>query len=127
MPVQQTVYNWMFRNPEFMERYTRAREEQAETYADQIVDIADETPTLVPLLDKDGFVIDVKMDSAYLMWQKNRMDARKWTAMKLKPKRYGDKVTHSGDDTNPVVIEQNLNVFGELLKNIELRRQTEKK
>jgi hypothetical protein len=127
MPVQQTVYNWMFRNPEFMERYTRAREEQAETYADQIVDIADETPTLVPLLDKDGNVIDVKMDSAYLMWQKNRMDARKWTAMKLKPKRYGDKVTHAGDDANPVVIEQNLNVFGELLKNIELRRQTEKK
>ena len=127
MPVQQTVYNWMFRNPEFMERYTRAREEQAETHADQIVDIADETPTLVPILDKDGNVIDVKMDSAYLMWQKNRMDARKWTAMKLKPKRYGDKVTHSGDDTNPVVIEQNLNVFGELLKNIELRRQTEKK
>jgi len=127
MPVQQTVYNWMFRNPEFMERYTRAREEQAETYADQIVDIADETPTLVPLLDKDGNVIDVKMDSAYLMWQKNRMDARKWTAMKLKPKRYGDKVTHSGDDSNPVVIEQNLNIFGELLKNIELRRQTEKK
>ena len=127
MPVQQTVYNWMFRNPEFMERYTRAREEQAETHADQIVDIADETPTLVPILDKDGNVIDVKMDSAYLMWQKNRMDARKWTAMKLKPKRYGDKVTHSGDDANPVVIEQNLNVFGELLKNIELRRQTEKK
>jgi hypothetical protein len=32
---------------------------------------------------------------------------------------------HSGSDTNPVVIEHNVDVFGELLKNIKLKRQSE--
>jgi len=30
---------------------------------------------------------------------------------------------HSGSDTNPVVIEHNVNVFGELLKSIKMSRQ----
>jgi hypothetical protein len=72
-----------------------------------------------------GNVIDHRLDSAFLAWQKNRIDARKWTAMKLKPKKYGEKLTHAGDDVNPVIVETNLNVFGELLKNIKLRRQSE--
>jgi hypothetical protein len=126
MPCQQTVYSWIFSRPSFLEKYTRAREEQAETMADEIVAIADETPQTAPVFDKDGNLIDVRMDSAYIQWQKNRVDARKWTASKLRPKKYGDKITHAGDDVNPVVIENNMNVFGELLKNIKLQRQTEK-
>lgn len=31
-----------------------------------------------------------------------------------------------GDDANPVVVEANFNIFGELLKNIELGRQSQK-
>jgi hypothetical protein len=31
----------------------------------------------------------------------------------------------AGDDNKPIVIEHNVNVFGELLKNIKLKRQTE--
>lgn len=126
MPCQQTVYSWVFSRPSFLEKYTRAREEQAETMADEIVAIADETPQTAPVFDKDGNLIDVRMDSAYIQWQKNRIDARKWTASKLRPKKYGDRITHGGDDASPVVIENNMNVFGELLKNIKLQRQTEK-
>lgn len=36
------------------------------------------------------------------------------------------RMEHSGNDSNPVVIEHNLNVFGELLKNIKMQRQLEK-
>jgi len=32
---------------------------------------------------------------------------------------------HVGDDSKPLVIEHNVNVFGELLKNIKLSRQAE--
>jgi len=35
------------------------------------------------------------------------------------------RMEHSGSDTNPVVIEHNVDVFGELLKNIKLKRQSE--
>jgi len=123
MPAQSTVYLWLQRFPEFSEQYTRAREEQAETHADEIVSIADETPETVPVYDKDGNEIDIKLDSAYIQWQRQRIDARKWNAAKQRPKKYGDRITHSGDDQNPLVVENNHNVFGELLKAIKMERQ----
>ena len=125
MPSQALIYQWLYRHPNFLEQYTRAREEQAETHADQIVDIADETPALLEVRDKDGNLVDIKLDSAYIAWQKQRIDSRKWNASKQRPKKYGDRVTHSGDDDSPVVIEHNLNVFGDLLKAIKLQRQSE--
>ena len=36
------------------------------------------------------------------------------------------RMEHSGSDTNPVVIEHNVNVFGELLKSIKMSRQADK-
>ena len=125
MPAQSQIYVWLNRHPEFQEQYTRAREEQAETHADEIVSIADETPETVPVYDKDGELIRIDLSSAYIAWQKQRIDARKWNASKQRPKKYGDKITHSGDDESPVVIENNMNVFGELLKNLKMQRQSE--
>ena len=125
MPAQSTVYIWLLKNAPFAEQYTRAREEQAETHADEIVAIADETPQTTPVFDKEGNQIDIKLDSAYIQWQRQRIDARKWTAAKLRPKKYGDRVVHAGDDDNPMVVEANLGVFGELLKAIKMERQAE--
>jgi len=34
------------------------------------------------------------------------------------------RMEHSGSDTSPVVIEHNIDVFGELLKNIKMKRQS---
>ena len=124
MPSQALIYQWLYRHPDFLEQYTRAREEQAETHADEIVDIADETPALLMVKDKDGNVVDIKLDSAYIAWQKQRIDSRKWNASKQRPKKYGDRVTHGGDDESPVVVEHNLNVFGDLLKALKLQRQS---
>ena len=125
MPAQSTVYDWLQKNKAFSEQYARAREEQADSLADEIIAIADEKPEVIEVRDKEGNIIDHKLDSAFLAWQKNRIDARKWTAMKLKPKKYGDKLVHAGDDDNPVVVENNLNVFGELLKSMKMARQAE--
>ena len=125
MPAQAQVYVWLMKHKDFQEQYTHAREEQAETHADEIVDIADETPETVPVYDKEGNQIDIKLDSAYIQWQRQRIDARKWNASKQRPKKYGDKVVHSGDDVNPVVVENNMNVFGELLKALKQESQEE--
>ena len=35
------------------------------------------------------------------------------------------RLEHTGSDTAPVVIEHNIDVFGELLKNIKLKRQVD--
>ena len=125
MPSHSIIYVWLRNHSDFLDMYTRAREEQAETHADEIVSIADETPELTPVFDKDGNQVDLKLDSAYIQWQRQRIDARKWNAAKQRPRKYGERITHSGDDTSPVVVENNINVFGELLKAIKMQRQAE--
>jgi hypothetical protein len=125
MPSQAQVYVWLNKHKDFAEQYARAREEQADSLADEILAIADEQPEVIEVKDKDGNVIDHKLDSAFLAWQKNRIDARKWTAMKLKPKKYGDRQVLAGDDEAPLVLEHNFSVFGELLEHMKLQRQTE--
>ena len=125
MPGQTTVYGWLFKRPEFAERYTRAREEQADTLADQILTIADETPETVPIRDKEGNVIEIKIDSGYVAWQKQRIEARKWTAAKFRPKRYGDKVAIGGDPDNPIKIENELGIFGDIIDALKMKRQSE--
>lgn len=127
MPAQSTVYEWLLRHPEFAEKYTRAREEQADTLADEIIQIADEQPEVVAVVDKKtGALIEHKLDGAFLQWQKNRIEARKWTAMKLKPRKYGDKLQLGGDAENPLKMEvetQADKMMAALLQSIELKRQ----
>ena len=80
MPSLASIFLWLAKHPEFSEQYTRAREAQAEAHADRIVEIAD----------------DDTIDPNH---KRIMVDARKWVASKLKPKRYGDKVDleHSGN------------------------------
>jgi hypothetical protein len=124
MPSYQTVYSWLAAQPQFLDQYTRAREEQAETLADEIVDIADETPEMNPIVDRNGELIRIEMHSAYLQWQKQRIEARKWTAAKLRPKKYGDRVTMAGDAENPLKVEADVTIFDALIQNLEAKRQT---
>ena len=125
MPDRVTIYRWLAADPEFCNHYTRAREDQADTLADEIMAIADETPDLNPILDKHGALIEIQLHSAYLQWQKQRIDARKWTAMKLKPKKYGDRLVHAGDPEAPMEVQNNaLDILAAAVKNLELKRQT---
>jgi hypothetical protein len=127
MPSQRVVYLWLQEKPDFLQQYTRAREEQADTLADEIVDIADERPEINELIDKKtGEVLSIDLSPAYIAWQKNRIEARKWTAMKLRPKKYGDKLELGGDPNNPLKIEVKNEAeqgLAELLKQAELKRQ----
>lgn len=102
IPHLDTVYVWITKHPEFAEQYAIAREEQAETLADEIIALADEKPDTVT--DDKGVS---RVDSGWVNWQKNRVDARKWVASKLKPKKYGERVTqeHTGKDGAPIAIQ----------------------
>jgi hypothetical protein len=126
MPAQSSVYEWLIAHPNFTEQYSRAREEQADTLADEIIAIADESPETVEVRDKEGNVIDVKIDSGYVNYQRQRIEARKWTAMKLKPKKYGDKLERAGDPNNPLKVEVQSEAdtyLAALLMNVELNKQ----
>jgi hypothetical protein len=126
MPAQSSVYEWLIAHPSFAEQYARAREDQADTLADEIIAIADEQPEVIAVIDKKtGALIEHKLDGAFLQWQKNRIDARKWTAMKLKPKKYGDRVQVAGDAENPLAVTHSASeLFEQALKGFELKLQT---
>ncbi|EFX61321.1 hypothetical protein DAPPUDRAFT_340134 [Daphnia pulex] len=85
--------------------------------------IAD-TPAIGEIITDDGEKVTVKREDM-LGHRKLQIETRLKMLAKFNPKRYGDKIVHAGDDVNPVVIENNMNVFGELLKNLKMKRQTE--
>lgn len=97
MPVPSTLFKWRAEIPEFSEQYEKAKEECADALVAQIMDIANETPMIVEYDDK-GQPKATKLDSVGIARNRLRIDAIKWYASKLKPKRYGDKtaVEHSG-------------------------------
>jgi len=97
MPGRTTVYQWLEANKEFANHYARAREEQADTLADEIIGIADESYKDF-IANEDG---SERVNSEAIARSRLRVDARKWVAAKLRPLRYGDKVTnvHEGGAT----------------------------
>jgi len=125
LPAQSTVYEWLLRHPLFAEQYARAREEQADTLADEIISIADEQPEVIAVTDKQGALIEHKLDGAFLQWQKNRIEARKWTAMKLKPKKYGDRMAVEGVEGGASIKTEDMgaNKFLEIIRNMEMTKR----
>ena len=119
MPVHSTVYLWLLQNKQFSDNYAKAREEQADTLADEIQAIADEPPA--EIVDDKGIS---RTDSGWVTWQKNRIDARKWVAAKLKPKKYGDRQILAGDAENPIEVKANTEIFDALLANVQLTKSS---
>ncbi len=89
MPSLHTVMRWLDedRDGELRRQYARGREALADHYGEAVVEIAD----------------DLTDDANS---RRVRMDARKWAASKLYPKRYGDKVENTlvGNEGGPILI-----------------------
>lgn len=77
MPNRSSVHKWLAENKAFSDQYVRAKDNQADTLADELIYIADNAEDI----------------------QKARLqvDTRKWVASKLKPKKYGDKLDMTSD------------------------------
>jgi len=92
MPTYDVLHTWIKEDSHREQRYVQARLEYADSLAEQIVIIADSPHNINP---------------EYNMWSKLRIDARKWTAAKLRPNRWGDRVIneHSGLNGAPILNE----------------------
>ena len=110
MPSKTTVFNWLRTIPEFLDQYERAKAECADSLADEILDIADNSVNdyMVKLAENgdEGAVESIKLHAENIQRARLRVDARKWIASKLKPKKYGDKTQTeiSGPDGGPVMV-----------------------
>lgn len=116
-PEASTVYGWLLEaeaakaKPEdertkdeaakvtFLEQYARARSIQADILAEETVDIADDGHNDT-YLDDDG---NRRTDYDVIQRSKLRVDARKWYAGKVAPKKYGESLVTEN-------VNRNLNV-----------------
>jgi len=92
MPTDRTVYLWlrMKEHVEFLHMYARAREDQQEHWADEIVEIADDaTNDWMLRQTKSGETVAV-VNSDNINRSRLRVDTRKWLMAKLMPRKYGD-------------------------------------
>lgn len=98
MPARTTVFKWLSKHAEFADQYARAREEQADAVFDEILSIADDARN--DWMERGhgendpGWVAN----GEHIQRSRVRIDARKWMAGKLRPKKYGEKqeIEHSG-------------------------------
>ena len=76
MPSDRAVRRWRLDHEDFNQAYADARADAADFYAEEIIDVANSA----------GDPNDKRV----------KIDALKWCASKLKPKAYGERITHDG-------------------------------
>ena len=89
MPGSSTMFRWLREKKEFRQQYDIAKAECADMYAEEIIEIADDTANDYSEADKDG---NSRVNTENIQRSRLKVDARKWVASKLKPKKYGDKI-----------------------------------
>lgn len=86
-----THSRWLRESEEYQHKYARAKEDQVELFAEELLEAA---------RDKSGDLLDGEFgqqgNSANVQRSKLEVDTLKWLMSKLKPKKYGDKIEHSG-------------------------------
>jgi hypothetical protein len=104
IPEYSTVLSWVFKDyGGFASLYARAKEERAEVWSEEIVEIADAS-------DRD-FIEGEEgerrfVDHEHIQRSRLRIDTRKWIMSKLLPKKFGDRTTTelANADGNPLVV-----------------------
>lgn len=101
-----SLFRWLAEDEAFQDKYVKAKEAQAELMASEIIAIADEVEVVAKV---DGEETILALDSTAVARNRLRVDARKWVASKLLPKKYGDKITneHTGEGGGPVQVSVN--------------------
>jgi hypothetical protein len=96
MPAKSTVFLWLANHKEFSDQYARAKEAQADDMAEELLEISDNGAN--DWMERNrgeerGWVAN----GEHIQRSRLRVDARKWLMSKMAPKKYGDKVEHSGN------------------------------
>lgn len=84
MPHRETVRRWLRENEQFRGQYARAKDDQADELAEEALERG-----------RNCSAEDANAARVHI-------DAIKWYAGKLAPKRYGDKQIISGDEDAPI-------------------------
>ncbi|KIO48202.1 hypothetical protein [Nitrosospira sp. NpAV] len=99
---QRVLWNWLANDAALMQQYLHAKELCVDAYAEEIIEISDDG-------SKDTFTDEKGKEVTnreIIARSQLRIDARKWYAARLAPKKYGDKLLNTredGDTGKPIV------------------------
>lgn len=98
MPGYETVWRWRQKDSAFDQLYMRARVAQMERWADEIVEISDDTSSdVITKTTPQGREYDA-FDTDHINRSRLRVDTRKFLMAKIAPHLYGERVEveHTG-------------------------------
>src|SRR5690348_10339008 len=98
---QRVLWHWLASDEELMRQYQRAKELCVDAYAEEIIEISDEASRDTYVDEKGREIINREVIARAQL----RIDARKWYAARLAPRKYGDKspATHEGGEAKKSV------------------------
>jgi hypothetical protein len=109
MPPLPIIYGWLseyskYYHEEFSKSYREAREVQADTMADQIIDIAadGENDTYTRTNPKTGQP-ETAINFDYIQRSRLRVDAMKWKAAHLLPRKYSERMQLTGAEGKDLI------------------------
>lgn len=106
MPAVRTVSDWRKAHPEFDEAFLAARDDGYDAIATDCLDIADDTSRDTIKGERGD-----APDTEWIARSKLRVETRLKLLSKWDPRRYGDKMQHTGaDGEGPIQIQPVLNV-----------------
>lgn len=121
MPSWRVIYDWMYRDDVagaagvgLSSAIARAREIGQDAIAEEIY----REVSADPEREERG-----RIDPGYVQLIKARAEIKLKLLAKWNPKRYGDRVTMTGDAENPLQVKADVSIFDAMLKNLEAKRQ----
>lgn len=105
MPAISTLFAWRRLHAEFDKNYFIAKEQCADLYAEDIIEISDDCSNdWMEKQNENGECIGWQVNKECVARSRLRVDSRKWIAAKLKPGRYGEKTTQeiTGGEGGPL-------------------------
>lgn len=105
------IMRWVAADEVFREQYARAREVLLEHWAEEILEISDDSSQDVVTVP-DGESTVERVDHEHIARSKLRVDSRKWLLSKLAAKKYGDKISTelTGPNGGPIQVQPVINV-----------------
>ena len=101
MPSRKSFFQWVKDRPEIQAQYEFAIQMRADKLAEDILAIADDGMSDT-YTDENG---NERTNQEVIARSRLRVDARKWLAGKMAPKKYGDKLDVEANLTGTVVIQ----------------------
>lgn len=111
LPVKSTVNLWRYKYPEFSAQYAQAKLVQADLLAEECLEIADDDSRDTKINPETG---DEYLNSEFVARSRLRIDTRKWLAMKLLPKQYGEAAKKDEDKSDEKSVLEKI-ISGEIV------------